>query len=176
METSATRAIRDRLDKRDSDDLGTHIPYSNIAPSRPVRMGVAFGERVHWDSPRKAIRVKGVDLRDAERRAAEARRNAPCVDIVVDIEVLIARTMSAARGALGPGGHSGDTLFYFGTPAGLVGLVADIRTLGIADGGMLIPLVADTADLIYDVVLPELCASNSLRREEAPVPSNASAK
>lgn len=50
-----------------------------------------------------------------------------------------------------------ETLRYVGTPSGLAGLIADLYTLGLIDGAMLIPLVADdVAKLIFKEVLPEL--------------------
>ena len=49
------------------------------------------------------------------------------------------------------------TLRYAGTPRGLAGFIADLHTLGIADGVTLLPLrAADNADRIINDVLPML--------------------
>jgi hypothetical protein len=48
-------------------------------------------------------------------------------------------------------------LRYVGTPRGLAGFIADVHTLGIADGVTLLPLrAADNADRIINDVLPTL--------------------
>jgi hypothetical protein len=81
--------------------------------------------------------------------------------VFVDIEVLIdgdARTAMRAAEQLGQTSSAFDSaLRYVGTPRGLAGFIADLHTLGIADGVTLLPLrAADNADRIIHDVLPTL--------------------
>lgn len=130
----------------------------DISQSRPLRLGLARGDDVVWDGDDQAVRIQGVDLSDIARKSARLRREHPDLDVVADIEVVIAAEASNARAMLRPdsdesGGH---TLLYVGTPAGLAGLIADMHALGIADGAVLIPRAPGVADLIRDAVLPLL--------------------
>jgi alkanesulfonate monooxygenase SsuD/methylene tetrahydromethanopterin reductase-like flavin-dependent oxidoreductase (luciferase family) len=131
----------------------------DIAPTGPLRVGIALGTDVWLDTPGELVRVIATDLRDAAHKTAEAREDHPGVDVLVDIEVVIARDARTARETLGDlvDDRAGDTLLYVGTPTGLVGLITDIHALGIADGAVLVPLAgAGVIDLIRREVLPEL--------------------
>ncbi len=129
----------------------------DISQSRPLRLGLARGDDVVWDGDDQAVRIQGVDLSDIARKSARLRREHPDLDVVADIEVVIAAEASSARAMLSPSGEpGGHTLLYVGTPAGLAGLIADLHALGIADGAVLIPRAPGVADLIRDAVLPLL--------------------
>ena len=103
------------------------------------------------------------DLRDAQRQSARLRAEAGrkgCT-VFVDIEVLVdhdARTaMRAVEQLRQTSPAFGSALRYAGTPRGLAGFIADLHTLGIADGVTLLPLrAADNADRIINDVLPML--------------------
>lgn len=99
------------------------------------------------------VRIEAGNLRDAARREAVARELHPDATLLVDVEVVIAGDAQSARrrlAALDPATPA--TLRYVGTPVGLAGLIADIHTLRIADGVVLIPLDrTDTVDLIPEV-------------------------
>lgn len=130
----------------------------DLAPRRPLQLGIANGTAVDWVTPADPIRVRGSDLGQAARRASAARVDNPGTDVVVDIEFVIATDAPSAR-ALAPAAHDpadGQTLLYVGTPAGLAGLVADIYTIGIADGAVLIPLAGEGSSLLRTAVLPVL--------------------
>jgi hypothetical protein len=108
-------------------------------------------------------RVRAADLQGAQRQSARLRAEAGqegCT-VFVDVEVLVDRDVRAAmRAAAHLGENSSDTgsaLRYVGTPGGLAGFIADLHTLGIADGVTLLPLrAADNADRIINDVLPML--------------------
>ncbi|AMU69546.1 hypothetical protein PP298_04635 [Mycobacteroides abscessus] len=127
---------------------------------RPLRFGVAYGNWVWTDGLDDLVRVRAVDLRDLARKVAAVRDDAPHAGVVVDIDVIIAADAPSARGMVSDSGYpAGDTLLYVGTPAGLCGLIADIHTLGIADGAILVPLDYEgVVKLVYDTVVPELRA------------------
>jgi alkanesulfonate monooxygenase SsuD/methylene tetrahydromethanopterin reductase-like flavin-dependent oxidoreductase (luciferase family) len=130
----------------------------DLTQSRPLRIGVAVGDQVLWGNDTAAERIRGVDLSDIARKAASVRRNQPDVDVVADIDVVIAVEACAARAILNlDADETGDsTLLYVGTPPGLASLISDIHALGITDGAVLIPRTAGMGDLIHDAVLPLL--------------------
>lgn len=134
----------------------------DITHSRPLRLGLALGEGVVWDGDDCAERIRGVDLSDIARKSARLRRERPDLDVVADIEVVIAPEASSARAMFSPVNDESvsHTLLYVGTPAGLAGLITDIYALGIADGAVLIPQAPGVADLIRDAVLPLLHSMN----------------
>ena len=113
--------------------------------------------------PECFARICAADLRDAQRQSARLRAEAGrqgCT-VFVDIEVLVdpdARTAMRAVEQLGQTSSAfGSALRYAGTPRGLAGFIADLHTLGIADGVTLLPLrAADNADRIINDVLPML--------------------
>jgi hypothetical protein len=78
----------------------------------------------------------------------------------VDVEVLVetdVRTALAAADQLGLPSATGSALRYIGTSQGLVGFIADLHTLGIANGVTLIPVRAtDSAQHLINDVLPML--------------------
>lgn len=105
------------------------------------------------DSWREVIRVRAVDLRAAQLGCAAAKaeiaaagRNPDEVDVLVDIEVMIAPDAPTARhrlaelDAAAAGKWQPQTMLYVGTPTGLAGLIADMHAVGIADGVTLLPL------------------------------------
>ena len=131
----------------------------DTSPTGPARVGVAHGTDVRVDGPGEYVRIQARDLRDAARQAAAAREDRPGMDVLVDIEVVIARDARTARKTLSEAHDrgAGDSISYVGTPAGLVGLIGDIHRLGIADGAVLVPLAGPgVLDLVRHQVLPEL--------------------
>ncbi len=137
-------------------------PDIDLTAKKPLRLGVADGDtRRLNDAPGDVIRVRAEDLRALADRVRAVRQEHPGRDVVVDIDVVIAREASEARAALANAGDRPDqgTLRYVGTATGLAGLVADLHALGLTDGAMLIPLVGgETPALIRDVVLPMLAS------------------
>jgi alkanesulfonate monooxygenase SsuD/methylene tetrahydromethanopterin reductase-like flavin-dependent oxidoreductase (luciferase family) len=139
----------------------------DIATTGPLRMGIARGNDVWLDTRGDVVRGKATDLREATHKTTQAREEHPGVDILVDIEVVIARDARAARETLDRlvDDRAGDTLLYVGTPSGLAGLVTDIHRLGIAAGAVLVPLVeAGVLDLIREEVFPELLDTAAIPR------------
>jgi alkanesulfonate monooxygenase SsuD/methylene tetrahydromethanopterin reductase-like flavin-dependent oxidoreductase (luciferase family) len=130
----------------------------DITQNRPLRLGLALADGVLWDNGIAAERVRATDLGDIWRKSARLRRDRPDVDIVADIEIVIAADSRTARSLMGSTDVDGTegTLLYVGTPSGLAGLIADIHALGIADGAVLIPKAAGAAELVRDAVLPLL--------------------
>lgn len=129
-------------------------------PRPPLRFGVESDKGLWTNGSDELVRIRAVDLRDLTHKAAAARQDCPHAVVVVDIDVMIARDVRAARTAMSDSAYeSGDTMVYVGTPAGLSGLIADIYALGIADGAILLPVDNEgVLDLIHDVVVPELHA------------------
>jgi alkanesulfonate monooxygenase SsuD/methylene tetrahydromethanopterin reductase-like flavin-dependent oxidoreductase (luciferase family) len=130
----------------------------DLTQSRPLRLGVALCDRVLWDGNTGAERIRGVDLSDIARKSAHVRCIQPDVDVVADIDVVIAAEARTARAMFSlDADETGDsTLLYVGTPSGLASLITDLHALGITDGAVLIPRAAGSADLIRDAVLPLL--------------------
>lgn len=130
----------------------------DITHNRPLRLGMALAGGVLWDNDIAAERIRAADLGDIWRKSARLRRDRPDVDIVADIEIVIAADARTARSLMGGtiADRTEDTMLYVGTPSGLAGLIADIHALGIADGAVLIPKAAGAAELVRDAVLPLL--------------------
>ncbi|MBN3511520.1 hypothetical protein JYB55_22065 [Mycolicibacterium septicum] len=124
----------------------------------PLRFGVESDKGLWTNGSDDLVRIRAVDLRDLTHKAAAARQDCPHAVVVVDINVMIALDVRAARTAMSDSAYeSGDTMVYVGTPTGLSGLIADIYALGIADGAILLPADNEgVLDLIHDVVVPEL--------------------
>ena len=139
----------------------------DITQRRPPRLGVALRDRVLWDGDAAVERIRGVDLSDIARKSAQLRRDHSGVDVVADIDVVIATEARAARAMLDAGETCDRTLLYVGTPSGLASLITDMHALGIADGAVLIPRTAAVADLIRDAVLPILHTRLQLPTREA---------
>lgn len=138
----------------------------DLTQHRPLRLGVALGGDVLWDRDTRVARIRGVDLSDVARQSAILRRERPGIDVVADIDVVIAANASTARAmmtAQETGSPSG-AILYLGTPRGLAGLITDIHALGIVDGAVLIPQAAGVAELIRDAVLPKLDTTLELPR------------
>lgn len=98
-----------------------------------------------------AIRLAAADLAQARRSSELLKRRTAGqseddTSVVVDLTVLVAPTARAARSILrdqmnsSGEGRPTDSLSYVGTPAGLRGLIFDIRAAGVADGVTLLPL------------------------------------
>jgi len=147
----------------------------DIARSRPLRLGIELSATQPWielTAPRGGadgpvdtpLRVRAADLRDAHHKVATIRAEMGReVPTLLDVEVMIAQDSRSARTSLAILDSALRTvrrpasLLYVGTPSGLAGLIADIHTLGIADGVMLRPLVvAGVLSCILDDVLPAL--------------------
>lgn len=130
----------------------------DISPRGPLRLGIQFAERLWMNSPGVPIRVRATDLRHLSQQVRAIRAESPEVDVVVDIDVMIAPVAAAAREAMaGRQTDAGGTLLYVGTPTGLAGLIADIHALDIADGAVLVPLAEHgVVELIRSAVIPEL--------------------
>jgi hypothetical protein len=130
--------------------LRQHIARTRVAALSAVRLPACFA------------RVRAADLRDAARQSARLRAEAGAegCTVFVDIEVLVdgdARTAMWAAEQLGQTAAFDSALRYVGTPRGLAGFIADLHTLGIADGVTLIALrAADSAQRIINDVLPVL--------------------
>jgi alkanesulfonate monooxygenase SsuD/methylene tetrahydromethanopterin reductase-like flavin-dependent oxidoreductase (luciferase family) len=102
-------------------------------------------------------RIRAADLRDAQRRSARVRADEDGCTVFVDVEVLVETDVRAALQAAERVGPTSAALRYVGTPQGLAGYIADLHTLGIADGITLIPVrAADSAQRIINDVLPML--------------------
>jgi hypothetical protein len=147
----------------------------DIAHSRPLRLGIELSATQPWieltahrggadgpfDTP---LRVQAADLRDAHHKVAAIRSEMGHeVPTLLDVEVMIAQDSHSARTSLAILDSALRTmrrpasLLYVGTPTGLAGLIADIHTLGIADGVILRPLVVPgVLSCILDEVLPAL--------------------
>jgi hypothetical protein len=147
----------------------------DIARSRPLRLGIELTATQPWieltalrggtdGALPTPLRVQAADLRDAYQKVATIRaevgHEAPTL---LDVEVMIAQDSRSARTSLAildsalRTARRPASLLYVGTPRGLAGLIADIQTLGIADGVILQPLVLPgVLSHILDEVLPAL--------------------
>ncbi|MEH3141486.1 MAG: hypothetical protein PGN37_15175 [Mycobacterium kyogaense] len=97
------------------------------------------GVRELTDGGQPVIRVSAPDLQRARQVRARIRSGPGNAAVILDVTVAVARDFRAARGAFGElGAQAGDTIRYAGTVAGLVGLIDDIETAGVADGVTLI--------------------------------------
>lgn len=125
---------------------------------RPLRFGVSCDQGLWTNGFGELVRIRALDLRELTHKVAEVREDSPHAVVVVDIEVMIASDVRAARAAMRELGHeSVDTMAYVGTPTGLAGLIMDIYAMGIADGAVLLPVGNGAVlELIRDSVVPEL--------------------
>lgn len=128
----------------------------DIAARGPLRLGIDDGRTVWLATPGAVIRVRGRDLRQVVRQAARVRDEHPGIDVLVDIDVVIAEDAPTALTAAADLSDT-DTLRYAGTIRGLAGLIADLHTLAITDGAMLLPAkdIGQLA-LVKDRILTEL--------------------
>src|SRR5882757_5738610 len=131
----------------------------HIMRGRALRVGIELSATVPWieltairdgtDGPvATPVRVQAADLREARQKVATIRAEAGHdVPTLLDVEVVIAPDSRSARASLAildsalRTARRPASLLYVGTPKGLAGLIADIHTLGIADGVILQPLV-----------------------------------
>ena len=92
-----------------------------------------------------AVRLRAADLQRAKRESARLRTDpqASGASVILDIQVLIADDIRAARRASSGAEIAGDCVQYVGTLAGLVGLVRDVWAAGVADGVTLVPAAPD---------------------------------
>ncbi|MBJ8346001.1 hypothetical protein [Antrihabitans sp. YC2-6] len=98
--------------------------------------------------PRKVVRVRAADLREAQRLRAGIRadavaagRDPDSVAVLLDIDTIVAESADSARSELAQAGSpQGRAISYIGTAKGLAGLIADIRAAEVADGVTLRPL------------------------------------
>jgi hypothetical protein len=147
----------------------------DTARTRPLRMGIELSATQPWieltahrggidgpvDTP---LRVQASDLRDAYQKVATVRAEVGNeVLTMLDVEVMIAHDSRSARTSLAILDSALRTvrrpasMLYVGTPSGLAGLIADIHTLGIADGVILRPLLLPGVVVhILDEVVPAL--------------------
>lgn len=113
------------------------------------------------------VRIHAADLREGQQARARARSeaveagaDADSVAVFLDIEIHIADDARTARrefAALDAPTVPG-SIRYVGTPAGLAGLVADVKAAKVADGVTLIPVgpSARNLDKVADGVVPWL--------------------
>ena len=90
------------------------------------------------DGGHQPIRVAAPDLQQASRIRARVRADHEGVAVILDITVAVAGDFRSARAALDGPAPADNTLRYAGTVDGLVGLIADIGSAGVADGVTLI--------------------------------------
>ena len=113
------------------------------------------------------IRVRAADLREAGKirdririEAVSEGRDPDAVTVLVDLEVLVDPDARAARRHArieGTARREPGTLSYVGTPEGLGSLIADIHSVGLADGVTLVPVPAPfTVEHLVDGTLPWL--------------------
>jgi hypothetical protein len=127
--------------------LRRHAAQTRVSALSGVRLPECFA------------RICAADLRDAQRQSARVRTDAAAdgCTVFVDVEVLVEHDVRTAMRAAEHLGQTSTALRYAGTPRGLAGFIADLHTLGIADGVTLIPLrAADNAQRIINDVLPML--------------------
>lgn len=123
---------------------------------RPLRLGIATETGVDWIFPADPIRIRGADLRQVAGRAAATRQECPGVEVVIDVEFVVADTERIARDLprIDCPNTDDQTILYVGTPAGLAGLIADIYAIDIADGAVLIPLIPGGGEVVRESVVP----------------------
>lgn len=88
------------------------------------------------DGGQRPVRVSAADLQQASRIRARVRADHDGVAVILDVIVAVAGDFRSARTALEEAGAAAadGTMRYAGTMDGLVGLIADIGTAGVADG------------------------------------------
>lgn len=104
------------------------------------------GVRELTDGHQPIIRVAAPDLQRARRVRARIRSGPEDLAVILDVTVAVADDFRSARSAFDAGDSAGDTIRYAGTVAGLVGLIGDIESAGVADGVTLIA-ASDRQDL-----------------------------
>lgn len=105
-----------------------------------------------------SVRIHATDLRDAVKKSTAIRAEAlahgeQSPEVVLDVHVVIDRTSAAAFEALDSLPVQPDCVRYVGTPRGLVGFIADVQRLGIADG---VVLLTRTGDHVVGLMLDEM--------------------
>lgn len=83
------------------------------------------------------IRVSAPDLKQATRIRERVRTEHESAAVILDVTVAVAHDFRAARSVFGAANT--DTVHYAGTVDGLVGLLLDIESAGVADGVTLVP-------------------------------------
>lgn len=84
------------------------------------------------DGDRPTVRVAAPDLQQARRARSRIRAGAEDLAVILDIAVAVAGDFRSAQRAFDFA--DADTVHYAGTVDGLVGLIADIESAGVADG------------------------------------------
>jgi alkanesulfonate monooxygenase SsuD/methylene tetrahydromethanopterin reductase-like flavin-dependent oxidoreductase (luciferase family) len=133
----------------------------DIAVGNPIRVGILVGDLLAIEPGAPFVRLRACDLRALSQRVGAVREAHPDIDVLVDVDVVVAADAAAARALLTTAkeaAQQGDTLRYVGTPTGLAGLLTDIHALGLADGVVLHPLCAGVAELIRERTMPALGA------------------
>ncbi|EOM75530.1 hypothetical protein DW322_09820 [Rhodococcus rhodnii] len=127
-----------------------------------VRENVPVLAMVGQDSPGtdvRFVRVDAADLREASAITRRLRADAGDASVLLDVHVHLADDARTARREVAESQRdAGAAVHYIGTPAGFAGLVADIRSAGVADGIVAIPITDDpgTRRALRDVVAPML--------------------
>lgn len=103
------------------------------------------GVRELTDGDQPIIRVAAPDLQRARRVRARIRSGTEDLAVILDVTVAVAGDFRSARRAF-DAADSDETIRYAGPVAGLVGLLGDIETAGVADGVTLIA-ASDGQDL-----------------------------
>ncbi|KMO79794.1 hypothetical protein BST22_11265 [Mycolicibacterium chubuense] len=104
------------------------------------------GVRELTDGHQPIIRVAAPDLQRARRVRARIRSGPEDLAVILDVTVAVAGDFRSARSAFDAGDSADDTIRYAGTVDGLVGLLGDIESAGVADGVTLIA-ASDRQDL-----------------------------
>ncbi|TRW80055.1 hypothetical protein FK535_20530 [Mycolicibacterium sp. 018/SC-01/001] len=92
------------------------------------------------DGAEPVIRVSAPDLQRARQVRSRIRSGPGDASVILDVTVAVDRDFRAARSAFDS--QPGDTVRYAGSLAGLVGLIGDIESAGVADGVTLIGVSA----------------------------------
>ncbi|MFZ2173224.1 MAG: hypothetical protein WAW17_04175 [Rhodococcus sp. (in: high G+C Gram-positive bacteria)] len=157
---------------------GHHPAAAGAAGTRPIT-GADYWVDLTADAsgrldltvfPPEVVRIRASDLREAQHQRARVRaelvsdgRDPDGVTVLVDLEVLLAAEARTARKELAlldsalVAPRAPVSLQYIGTPVGLAGLIADIRSAEVADGVTLLPLsLPKVLEQIVDGTLPWL--------------------
>lgn len=118
-----------------------------ILPLFPV-MPRGGTDRADKEGSVSSVRLRASDLREAQRLSgAFSARERRSTSLLLDVEVSVAETARKARyelsrivDASASTSSVPHVIRYVGTVDGLMGLIHDVRTVGIADGVVLIPL------------------------------------
>ena len=121
-----------------------------------------------WDEltvdQRPAVRITASDLAQARRISSGIRSDNDRVSVILDVTVAVAGDFRSARRGLEVAGADA-AVGYVGTTDGLVGLLADIESAGVADGVTLLSaVVGQDLHALGSDVLRRLELRNQTRR------------